>query len=161
MSTHLVGFMLSVMSADRLAAPAPIDPRAPRLNQGVLTVALLAGFLTDWRPVIPIFAVVLLLGAALGPRYGPVLRFFAVVIRPRLQPPAEMEDPRPPRFAAAIGVAFLGAASLALVIGAPGVAWTLSLIVAALAGLAAVTGLCIGCEAYVVLARRRGVAVSA
>jgi hypothetical protein len=160
MSTHLVGFMLSVMSADRSAAPAPIDPRGPRLNQGVLTVALLAGFLTDWRPVIPIFAVVLLLGAAFGPRYGPVLRFFAVAIRPRLQPPAEMEDPRPPRFAAAIGVAFLGAASLALALGAPGMAWSLSLIVAALAGLAAVTGLCIGCELYVVLARSRGVAVT-
>jgi len=124
-------------------------------------VALLGGFLLDWRWVIPVFAVVLLLGAAFGPRYGPVLRFFIEVVKPRLGPPAEMEDPRPPRFAAAIGVLFLGAASLALLIGAPGVAWALALIVAALAGLAAVSGVCIGCELYLVLARRRGVAVSA
>ena len=124
-------------------------------------MALLGGFLLDWRWVIPVFAVVLLLGAAFGPRYGPVLRFFIEVVKPRLGPPAEMEDPRPPRFAAAIGVLFLGAASLALLVGAPGVAWALALIVAALAGLAAVSGVCIGCELYLVLARRRGVAVSA
>lgn len=142
-------------------APAPIDPRGPRVNQGVLTVALLAGFLADWRPVIPIFAAVLLLGAAFGPRYGPVLRFFAEVIRPRLGPPAELEDPRPPRFAAAIGVVFLGTATIALALGAPGLAWGLSLIVAALAGLAAVTGLCIGCELYIVLARRQGTVLNA
>ena len=124
-------------------------------------MALLGGFLLDWRWVIPVFAVVLLLGAAFGPRYGPVLRFFIEVVKPRLGPPAEMEDPRPPRFAAAIGVLFLGAASLALLVGAAGVAWALALIVAALAGLAAVSGVCIGCELYLVLARRRGVAVSA
>ena len=97
------------MTADRPGSPTPIDPRGPRFNQGVLTVVLLGGFLLDWRWVIPVFAVVLLLGAAFGPRYGPVLRFFVEVVKPRLGPPAEMEDPRPPRFAAAIGVLFLGA----------------------------------------------------
>jgi hypothetical protein len=72
-----------------------------------------------------------------------------------------MEDPRPPRFAAAIGVLFLGAATIALVAGAPGLAWVLALIVAVLAGLAAITGICVGCEVYLVLARRRGVEVHA
>jgi hypothetical protein len=149
------------MTADRSATPKPIDPRGPRVNQGVLTVALLLGFLADWRAVIPIFAVVLLLGAAFGHRYGPVLRFYAEVVKPRLGPPSEMEDPRPPRFAAAVGVVFLGAATIALAAGAPGLAWALALIVAALAGLAAITGICIGCELYLVLARRRSVEVSA
>ncbi|MEL7206694.1 MAG: DUF4395 domain-containing protein [Actinomycetota bacterium] len=136
-------------------APAPIDPRGPRFNQAVLTVALLVGFAADWRWVIPTFAVVLFLGAAFGPRYGPALRFFSTVIRPRLDPPAELEDPRPPRFAAAVGVAFLGAATIALAVGATAVAWGLALVVAALAGLAAVSGLCIGCELYLLLARGR------
>ncbi|MGI8794475.1 MAG: DUF4395 family protein [Acidimicrobiales bacterium] len=36
-------------------------------------------------------------------------------------------------------------------------AWGLALIVAALAGLAASTGICVGCEVYLFLARRRGV----
>jgi len=143
------------------SGPPPIDPRGPRTNQAVLAVALLAGFLADWRPVVPIFAVVLLLGAAFGPRYGPVLRFYADVVKPRLGPPAELEDPRPPRFAAAVGVAFLLAASLTFLAGAPGLAWSLALVVAALAGLAAVTGICVGCAVYLWLARLRGRPLSA
>ncbi|MGH9278062.1 MAG: DUF4395 domain-containing protein, partial [Acidimicrobiales bacterium] len=106
-----------------MPAPTPIDPRGPRFNQAVLATALLAGFLFDFRPVVPIFAVVLFLGAAFGPRHGPFLRLYADVIRPRLSPPKELEDPRPPRFAAAVGVLFLGAGSVAFVAGAPGVAW--------------------------------------
>ena len=138
-------------------APKPIDPRGPRFNQAVLTVALLGAFLLDARVVVPVFAVVLLLGAAFGPRYGPFLRLYAEVIKPRLAPPADLEDPRPPRFAAAVGVVFLTAATVAFTAGDTAVGWTLALIVAALAGLAAVTGICVGCEIYVLLARRRGV----
>lgn len=141
--------------------PKPIDPRGPRFNQAVLTVALLGGFLVDVRPVVPVFAAVLLIGAAFGPRYGPFLRLYAEVIRPRLGPPADLEDPRPPRFAAAVGVAFLTAASAAFVAGAPGIGWALALIVAGLAGLAASTGICVGCEIYVFLARRRGIRLTA
>jgi hypothetical protein len=153
--------MLSNMSDRRPDQPAPIDPRGPRANQGVLAVSLLVGFVLQWAWVVPLFAVVLFLGAAFGPRYGPVLRFYAEVVRPRLAPPTELEDPRPPRFAAAIGVLFLGGATVALAFGLTGLAWGLALIVAALAGLAAVTGLCIGCELYVMLARRRGEVVAA
>ena len=138
-------------------APKPIDPRGPRFNQAVLTVALLGGFLVDAKPVVPVFAAVLLLGAAFGPRYGPFLRLYAEVIRPRLSPPEDLEDPRPPRFAAAVGVAFLTAATVAFAAGAPGLGWTLALVVAALAGLSAVTGICVGCEIYLLAARRRAV----
>lgn len=141
--------------------PPPIDARAPRFNQGVLTAALLFGFLADTWVVAPIFAVVLFLGAAFGPRYGPFLRLYAEVIKPRLGPPTELEDPRPPRFAAAIGVAFLSAATVAFAADATVAGWALSLIVAALAGLAATTGICVGCEVYVLIARRRGIALSA
>ena len=137
--------------------PKPIDPRGPRFNQAVLTAALLGSFLADLHAVVPVFAVVLFLGAAFGPRYGPFLRLYAEVVKPRLSPPAELEDPRPPRFAAAVGVAFLTAATIAFAAGASTVGWVLALFVAALAGLAAVTGICVGCEVYVVLARWRGV----
>jgi hypothetical protein len=138
-----------------MAAPAPIDPRGPRFNQAVLATALLGGFLADWRPVVPIWAVVLFLGAAFGPRYGPFLALYARAIRPRLGPPREMEDPRPPRFSAALGVVFLAAGTLAFAGGAPAVGWGLALVVAALAALAAVTGICVGCEMYLLLAKRR------
>ncbi len=141
-----------------MAAPAPIDPRGPRFNQAVLAVALFGGFLADWRPVVPLFAVVLLAGAALGPRYGPFLALFAKVIRPRLGPPRELEDPRPPRFSAALGVVFLAAGTLAFAAGAPGLGWGLALVVAALAALAAATGIGEGCEMYLLLTRRRALA---
>lgn len=137
--------------------PAPIDPRGPRFNQGVLAVALLAGFLVDARWVVPVWAGVLFCGAAFGPRWGPFLRLYTEVIRPRLRPPAYLEDPRPPRFAATVGTAFLAGATAAFALGAPGVGWALALVVAALAGLAAVTGICVGCEIWLFVARRRHV----
>lgn len=136
--------------------PRPIDPRGPRFNQAVLTVALLVGFVLQWWPIVPLMAVVLFLGAAFGPRYGAFLRLYADAIRPRLPPPSELEDPRPPRFAAAVGVVFLTGATVAFALGADALAWALSLTVAALAGLAAGTGICVGCEVYAFLARRTG-----
>jgi hypothetical protein len=122
-----------------------------------LTVALLAAFVLGFEPVVPVFAAVLLLGAALGPRWGPFLRLYAEAIKPRLAPPKALEDPRPPRFAAAVGVVFLAGGTLAFGLGADAIGWGLALIVAALAGLAATTGICIGCELYLLAARRRGV----
>lgn len=136
--------------------PAPIDPRGPRTNQAVLAVALVSAALTGQQWVVPVFAVVLFLGAAFGPRYGPVLRLYQALIKPRLGPPAHLEDPRPPRFAATVGVVFLVASTLSFLLGADAVGWGLALVVAALAGLAAVTGLCVGCEMYVWFVRLRG-----
>jgi hypothetical protein len=144
------------MSNARPSAPAPIDPRGPRTNQAVLAVGLVLGLVTGQEGVVPLFAIVLFLGAAFGPRYGPVLRLYAEVIKPRLAPPTELEDPRPPRFAATVGVVFLSAATVALALGATTLGWALAGIVAALAGLSAVTGLCVGCEMYVALVRLRG-----
>jgi hypothetical protein len=135
----------------------PIDPRGPRFNQGVLAVALVVGFLVDWQWIAPLFAVVLLLGALFGARGGPFLRLYAEVIRPRLGPPSELEDPRPPRFASSMGVFFLLAATIAFLAGAAVVGWVLVLLVASLAGLSAVTGICVGCEIYLFIARRFGV----
>ena len=137
--------------------PSPIDPRGPRFNQAVLAAALLGGFLVDWRPVVPLFAAVLFLGAAFGPRYGPFLRLYAQVVKPRLGPPGHLEDPRPPRFAAAVRVLFLAAATVAFLAGHPALGWGLALVVAALAALAATSGICVGCEMYLVVARRRRV----
>jgi hypothetical protein len=134
-------------------SPRPIDPRGPRFNQAVLSLGLLIAFLLDIRLVAPVLAVVLFLGAAFGPRYGLFLRLYADVIKPRLKPPSELEDPRPPRFAAAVGVTFLVGATIAFLAGSAVVGWTLALIVAALAGVAAVSGFCLGCEVYLLLAR--------
>ncbi len=141
--------------------PAPIDPRGPRFNQAAITVLLLVGFVLDAEVAVPAVAVILLAGAALGPRWGPFLRLYSEVIRPRLAPPAELEDPRPPRFAAAVGAVFLAAATVAFLAGNAVVGWALALVVAVLAGMAATTGLCLGCEIWLFLARRRGTRLAA
>ena len=137
-------------------APAPIDPRGPRTNQAVLATGLAVGVLQSQEWVAAVFAVVLFLGAAFGPRFGPVLRFYAEVIKPRLAPPSELEDPRPPRFSAWVGTVFLTLATVAFLLDLAPVGWALVVVVAALAALSAVTGLCVGCEMYVALVRLRG-----
>ena len=159
MPTSEVGFKLSVMPESPV--PQPIDPRGPRFNQAVVTALLLIGFVLDVPVVVPAVAVVLLAGAVLGPRWGPFLRLYSELIRPRLGPPAELEDPRPPRFAAAVGVVFLAASTVAFVAGYSGVGWALALVVAVLAGLAAATGICVGCEIWLFVARRRGTRLAA
>jgi hypothetical protein len=72
-----------------------------------------------------------------------------------------VEDSRPPRFANKVGVAFLGASSLALGLGYGVLGWTLGLLVAGLALAAAATGICAGCEIYKLLARIRGIELCA
>lgn len=140
--------------------PAPIDPRGPRFNQAMITALLLVGFVVDWKPLVAATALILGLGAAFGPRFGLFLATYARLIRPRLGPPAELEDPRPPRFAATLGTVVLVAATVAFLAGAEVVGWALALVVAFLAGLAASTGICVGCEIYLWLARRRGVRIA-
>lgn len=135
----------------------PIDPRGPRFNQAVLTIVLMVAFVLDIRWLVPVMAVVLFVGAALGAKYGPFLRLYSSVIKPRLKEPKHLEDPRPPRFAAAVGTVFLIGSTVAFAAGSEVIAWGLALVVAMLAGLAATSGLCIGCELYLFVARRRGV----
>src|ERR671910_510417 len=66
-------------------------------------------------------------------------------------------DSRAPRFTNMVGVAVLGAASVLHLFGFATAGWLLGLLVAALALLAATTGLCVGCELYRLGARLRGI----
>jgi hypothetical protein len=136
-----------------------IDARGPRTNQAVIGALALLAFLLDleWLPAV--LAAQLAIGLVFGRRYClPCLLYFEV-IQPRLGE-GPIEDARPPRFANVVGVVFLGGATIAFIAGAPTVGWTLTLIVAALALLAAITGFCTGCFVYRLAARFRGVAGS-
>jgi hypothetical protein len=124
-----------------------IDSRAPRFNQA--TVGLLAALAvaTGWWPILALLAAQLAIGLRLGRRFClPCLAYFELV-QPRFGE-GPLEDARPPRFANMVGVAFLGAATLAYALGTPVVGAILGILVAALALLAATTGFCAGCEAY-------------
>jgi hypothetical protein len=143
-------------SAHPYADTEVIDSRAPRTNQAVIGALTLLAFLTGAEWLVALLAAQLAIGLTLGRRFClPCLLYFEL-IQPRFGE-GPIEDSRPPRFANMVGVAFLGAATAAFLLGVPALGWTLALIVSALALLAATTGLCAGCETYRLSARLRGV----
>lgn len=134
-----------------------IDPRQPRLGQGITGTALLVGFLLDQPLVHPVLAVILAAASLGGPSINPyALLFRGIRSAGWIGPPRELEEAGPPRFSNTLGFAFLTAASLAYHLPDQPVtwlAWGLGLLVSALALLAATTGLCVGCELYVFVRR--------
>lgn len=133
-----------------------IDARAPRFNQAVVAVVALLGAIFGWPLAWALMGGQLLIGLTLGRRFCLTCVAYFELIQPRFGE-GPLEDSRPPRLANAIGVVFLGGASIAWWLGAPVLATGLGLVVAALAGLAATTGFCAGCEIYRHSARLRGI----
>lgn len=134
-----------------------IDARGPRTNQTVIGVGALIAFLIGQPWIIGLLALQLIVGLTLGRRYCLPCRLWFDVLQPRFGE-GKIEDARAPKFANVIGAVFLTAATVLLYAGFATVGWALALIVAALALLAASTGVCVGCEMYVLLARIRGIA---
>ena len=132
-----------------------IDARAPRFNQAVVGLVSLAGVLTGWWPLFALMGLQLLLGLTRGRRWCLPCVFYFEVVQPRFGE-GPLEDSRPPRFANQVGVTFLGAAALAGALGWHAVALGLGGVVAALALLAATTGICAGCLLFKGLAAWRG-----
>lgn len=134
--------------------PRTLDPRAPRFNQGVVGAAALVAFAIDAPLVVPALAALLAAGAFLGPDLNPLSLLWRHVVVPvvGLGPPARVKPAAPVRFAQGVGLAFLVTASILILGGVSAVAgWALTLVVAGLALLAALTDICVGCEAYVLL----------
>jgi uncharacterized protein DUF4395 len=133
-----------------------IDARAPRVNQAFVGSLSLLAFLLglEWLP--GLVGLQLLIGLTLGRRWCLWCLLYFEVIQPRFGE-GPIEDSRPPRFANMVGVLFLGSAAVAFLLDAATVGWTLTLIVAALAFLSAITGFCAGCQLYRLGARLRGI----
>jgi hypothetical protein len=133
-----------------------VDARAPRFTQAVIGALALTAFVTGWWPLLAILAAQLAIGVTLGRRWCVPCVFYFEVLQPRFGE-GSIEDARPPRFANVVGVVVLGTASVAHAFGLHTFGWALGLLVAGLALLSASTGFCVGCEAYKLLARFRGV----
>jgi len=134
--------------SSRAAGPPLVDPRGPRFAAVVTTVVLALALLTGSVWLLAFQAVVFALGATGRSPYGVI---YARLVRPRLGPPAELEDTRPIRFAQAVGLVFA-------VVALAGLALPFVTVVATSAALAAAFlnaafGICLGCEIYL-LARR-------
>jgi len=145
-------------SVDPYLVTSVIDSRGPRTNQAIVGVGALIAFLLHQEWIVVLLALQLIVGLTLGRRFCLPCRLWFDVLQPRLGE-GRIEDARLPRFANVIGAVFLAASSILLYAGYSTVGWALALIVAALALLAATTGLCVGCEMYVLLARVRGITV--
>ena len=155
-------------------SPAGIDPRGPRLAASVTAVLLLAAVLLSLtgsstsggmkaatiaeRAADPGFLLLLVIAALFlwgvaSPKTHPYGVLSRRVMRPRLHPPVELEDPRPPRFAQAVGLLVTG---LGLLLHLAGVPWALPIAAAAAfiaAFLNAAFGYCLGCQIYLLLQR--------
>ena len=141
--------------ADPYRDLAVIDERAPRFNQATVGALALVGTLTGWWGLYALLALQLTLGLTLGRRWCLPCLFYFEVVQPRLGE-GRLEDSRPPRFANQVGAIFLWSATLASAAGLGVLGAVLGATVAALALLAATTGLCVGCVLYQVGARLRG-----
>jgi hypothetical protein len=98
-------------------------------------------------------AVVFAAGALFGVGYSPYGYIYKWLVRPRLGPPAELEDAAPPRFAQAVGlvISVIGIIGFAVGLDPLGLtAAALGLVAAVLNG---VFGICLGCELYLIIRR--------
>jgi Domain of unknown function (DUF4395) len=133
-----------------------IDAHAPRFNQATVGLLSALALVTGWWWLLGLLAVQLIVGLRFGRRFClPCVLYFEVV-QPRVGE-GRIEDARPPRFANIIGATVLSGATLAYLAGLRTVGMVLGGTVAVLALLAAVTGLCVGCELYRLSARLRGI----
>lgn len=149
--------------------PPGIDPRGPRAGAALtavllIGVILLAGADSPWPSLalLTIVAAGFAVGAARGPQGTWQGALYRLALQPRLAPPAEREDPRPPTFAQLVGLIITGVGVVLGLLGATGI-WPGAVggitITAVLALIAAVLnsafGLCLGCELYVLIQRAR------
>ena len=139
-----------------------IDPRGPRFGALITALVLLVviflalvGASTPALVLLALQTLVFAWGAFAGIKRHPYGLLFKAVVRPRLGPPAALEDPAPPTFAQGVG---LVVALTGVVLGLVGVPSAVPLAAAAAflaAFLNAVFDYCLGCQLYLLLVRAR------
>lgn len=103
--------------------------------------------------ILTVIIAALFVWGILSPRTQPWAALFRRLIRPRLSPPSELEDPRPPRFAQGVGLLVVSIGILLHLLGVP---FALPVATGAAffaAFLNAAFGLCLGCQLYLLLQR--------
>ncbi len=134
-----------------------IDPRGPQFNaaltSGVLALTLLTAPGALGVGLLAAQTALFAVAVALGVQRTPAAWLFKRLVRPRLSAPTHLEDPQPPRFAQAVGLAFASVALVGYLAGATTLGAVATGMALAAALLNAVFGLCLGCELYLVLRR--------
>jgi hypothetical protein len=132
-----------------------VDPRGLRFAAGVTTVVLALTLVLNNPWPLAVQAVVFAISVAFGVQASPYGQLFKRLIRPRLGKPNELEDAAPPRFAQLVGLVFAVVGLIGYLTGVTvlGVVATGFALVAAFVN--AAVGLCLGCEAYLLIHRIR------
>ena len=156
-----------------MTQPTGIDPRGPRFAASITAMLLLvavvltlAGVSTtsladssllqrvlDPGFLLSLIIALLFLWGVISPITAPWGVIFRRFVQPRLAPPAELEDPRPPRFAQGVGLVVV---AIGVVLHLLGVPWALPIAVGAAflaAFLNAAFAFCLGCQLYLLLQR--------
>lgn len=134
---------------------AMVDRVGMRFGAGLSAAALVLAFSVDLQIVVPITAAVLSMGALFGPSNTPLAWIYKGLRSTILKKvPPEPEPAAPPRFAQTLGAFVLIASTLILyVYEAEMLGWSFALAVSVLQALLATTGICVGCEMYLLLKR--------
>ena len=130
-----------------------IDPRGPRFGALITMVMFVVVLITGNVWVLVAQALMFAAGAFGGLPRSPYGLLYKWVVRPRLGPPAELEDAAPPRFAQTVGlvISLIGIAGYGAGVAPLGMAAaSLGLVAAVLNG---VFGVCLGCEMYLLIRR--------
>lgn len=150
-----------------MSSPTGIDPRGPRFGATITAIALLVtvflsiplatseidtaapGFL-----LLVILSGIFLWGAVFGIQRHPYGVLFAKLIRPRLSPPEFVESPAGPTFSQAVGFIVTITGVLLYLLGVPAAVPVAAAFAFVAAFLNSAFGYCLGCEMYLLFAKR-------
>jgi hypothetical protein len=135
-----------------------LDVRGPRFAAGITSVVLVLVLITG-SPWLALAQAAVFAITVVRPAVGPYGLIFRYLVRPRLGPAREFEPVAPFRFAQGVGLAFAAVATVALFAGATVVGLVAAGLALVAAFLNAAFGLCLGCEAYLLLRRLTAKAV--
>ncbi len=141
-----------------MARPTQVDPRGLRVAAAITTVVLALVLITPSPVSIGLLiaqTVVFAIGSLVSLKASPYSIVFARLVRPRIGPPAELEDARPPRFAQTVGLGFAVLALIGFGLGAPALGFIAVAFALVAALLNASIGFCLGCEMYLAWHRLR------
>jgi hypothetical protein len=129
-----------------------VDPRGQRFSAILTSIVLIVLVTSSWL-LLAAQAIVFVIGVALGLRSAPYGLIYQALVRPRLGPPKELEPEAPPRFAQGVGAAFALVGVVGYALGIPALGMTATAFALIAAFLNAAFGLCLGCEAYLLIRR--------
>jgi hypothetical protein len=131
-----------------------VDTTALKFNQASIIVLTLLGFVLD-QPYLALFVGLVMAAGSLFPQAALFKQIYLTLLKPNgiLRANVIDDDPAPHQFAQGVGALFLLASTVSLILGAPGLGWSLAWIVIILAAVNLFLNFCAGCFMYYQLDR--------